>query len=372
MSLGSLPPVSFLDADPRVVEERLFSTYEQVSGRTLHPGDPVRLFLEAVALEISLTRQEADWSARQNLLAYATGPLLDHLGALVGAARLPARAARTTVRFSVSGPLAFAVTVPAGTRVTPDNKLLFATLSPAVIPSGALHVDVSAECLTLGAAGNGYVAGQISRFVDPVAWIAGAANLTTSLGGADPEADEPYRDRINLAPEHFSVAGPDGAYAFWARSAHQDIVDVAVVSPAPVEVLIHPLLVDGGIPGQEILDLVEQAVNARDVRPLTDLVTVLPPNAVTCDVDLTWWLGRDSAAVTEIVQTRVEQAVTGYLSWQRARLGRDINPDELVRRMREAGAKRVEIRSPVFTALARHEVATSGERTVLFGGVEDE
>jgi len=372
VNLSALPAVSFIDADPRTVEARLFSTYETVSGRTLYPGDPVRLFLEAVALEICLARQEADWSARQNLLAYATGPRLDHLGALVGAARLPAFAARTTLRFSLSSALAFAVTVPAGTRATPDGQLMFATAASAVIPSGALFVDVSAVCQEFGAAGNGYVAGQIARLVDPLSWIAAVANTTQSLGGADAESDDRYRERIALAPESFSVAGPEGAYRFWALSAHQDIADVAVVSPSPVQVRVYPLLADGGLPGQEYLDLVEAAVNARDARPLTDQVSVLPPEAVVCDVDLTWWLGRDSAALASMVQASVEAAVDAYRAWQRARLGRDHNPTELARRVREAGAKRVEIRAPLHLALDAHQVAQDGARTVLYGGVEDE
>lgn len=372
MSLETLPDITFIDSDPAVVEERLFSTYETVSGRTLYPGDPVRLFLEAVAMEVALARQEANWAALQNLVAFATGERLDHLGALLGVTRLAASAARTTLRFTVSSALAFAVTIPAGTRATPDGNLMFSTEASAVIPSGSLYVDVAAVCQETGAAGNGYVSGQISRLVDTLSWISGVSNVTLSLGGADEESDDRFRERIVLAPESFSVAGPEGAYRFWALTAHQDIADVAVLSPNPVEVQVYPLLTDGGLPGQEYLDLVESAVNARDARPLTDQVSVLPPVGVVYDTDITWWLGSSSAALASIVQEKVEAAVDDFRAWQRAKLGRDHNPTELARRIREAGAKRVEIRSPVFLALGGNQVAQDGARTVIYGGVEEE
>ncbi len=45
------------------------------------------------------------------------------------------------------------------------------------------------------------------------------------------EADENYIQRILLSPESFSTAGPELAYIYFAKSAHPDIVDVAVDVP---------------------------------------------------------------------------------------------------------------------------------------------
>jgi phage-related baseplate assembly protein len=44
------------------------------------------------------------------------------------------------------------------------------------------------------------------------------------------EADEDLRQRIVLAPESFSVAGPELAYVFHARSAHPDVLDASATS----------------------------------------------------------------------------------------------------------------------------------------------
>jgi hypothetical protein len=50
----------------------------------------------------------------------------------------------------------------------------------------------------------------------------------TTANGTDDETDEELRERIRLAPSQFSVAGPTGAYKFFAKSAHPSIVDVSV------------------------------------------------------------------------------------------------------------------------------------------------
>lgn len=81
-----------------------------------------------------------------------------------------------------------------------------------------------------------------------------------------------------------------------------------------------------------------------------------------------------------------------YVKWQAGKLGRDINPSELTRRMMVNGVKRVVIRSPVYTELRSGNVATDASgrvaladltdtvpqvgklrgRTVTSGGYEDE
>ena len=52
------------------------------------------------------------------------------------------------------------------------------------------------------------------------------------------ESDVELRRRIQLAPEGYSVAGPEGAYLFHALSADPDVLDVSAMSPTPGEVLV--------------------------------------------------------------------------------------------------------------------------------------
>ncbi len=367
-----LPDIKFVETDAAEVERRILSTYEEITGRKLYPGNPERLFLESLAYIIAQQNFLIDYAAKMNLLAYARGEYLDHLGALLGVKRLPAQPSRATLRFEIAEPLSFPVVIPKGTRATPDGSLFFATTEEARIDPGNTFTEVEAECETPGMAGNGFLPGQINRLVDPLPYVVRVTNTTTSLGGADTESDEHYRERIRLAPESFSNAGSRGAYEFWAKSAHQDIADVSVWSPSPGEVNVCILLKDGELPSQEILALVTQVLSSEKVRPLTDQVTVQAPQTVSYNIALTYWVYREYEALVSQIQQAVTEAVNAYIAWQKTKLGRDITPSVLVDYVQSVkGVKRVSVASPSYQTLESWQVAREGAVEITYGGVED-
>lgn len=372
IDLKSLPPVEFAAKDTSQIETDIIVTYEAISGRTLAPGDPVRLFLQSVAQIISHQRVLIDYSAKQNLLAYAEGSSLDHIGALLETERLSAQAATTTARFILSAPQPQVESIPAGTRVAPGGQLFFVTTQTVNIPAGTTQIDVIVKCSTVGTVGNGWAPGQINKLVDPLPWIQKVENITASSGGSDTESDDKYLERIQQAPEKFSTAGPDGAYQYWARAAHQDITDVSVTSPSPGVVEIRPLLKDGQIPGAEILQAVVAKCNDKSIRPLTDQVNVLAPTEAPYNIDLTYWISTVNSTITSAIQEAVNTSIDEYKAWQRARLGRDINPSELIARVMKAGARRVSVTSPTYTPITLSQVAHSGTVTVTYGGLEND
>ncbi|KEQ22300.1 baseplate assembly protein [Paenibacillus tyrfis] len=367
-----LQDIKFVPVEPEKIKTDLVTVYEAVSGQKLYPGDPVRLFLYSVGDMIVQQRILINHAAKMNLLRYASGDFLDQLGAYMETPRLPATPSMTTVRFHLSAPRPEVVLIPAGTRVSPGNDLFFAVAAVGEIKPGELHVDVPVKCLTAGVVGNGYIPGQINILVDPLPFISNVANTTESNGGADEEADDPYRERIYISPERFSVAGPTGAYEYWARTASKDIMNVLVWSPNPGEVEIRVLMVGGELPAQEVLDAVKAACNAETVRPLTDLVTVKAPNVVKYDIDLTYWIDSANATEATTIQTNVQRAIGAYVSWQKSKIGRDINPSELTRLIMNAGARRVAIVSPTFTVVAPTDVAIAGTITANYGGLEND
>jgi phage-related baseplate assembly protein len=383
VNLYGLPDIVFAGKDPATIKQEIIGGYEQAyreaTGEkiTLYPGDPRRLFLLTVADMIILQRNLIDWTGKQNLLAFAGGASLDHLGLLLGVTRLPAQRARTTIRFTLSAPQPSATVIPKGTRLTPGGgNIYFATREALEIPADALSGDVLALAAETGAAANGYMPGQISRLVDPLPWIASVENVTESAGGADIEDDENLRERIHLAPESFAAAGPHGAYIFWAKSAHQDITDVAVIGPpriAPGQVEIYPLMKGGIMPTQDILDLVYETCSAEDIRPMTDFVSVLPPAEARYRLSLTYWIERSNATLATDIASAVGRAVTEWAAWQRSKIGRDLTPSKLVQLVMEAGAKRVSIRSPAFTELSYKEIGViDGPPEIIYGGLEDD
>ena len=87
---------------------------------------------------------------------------------------------------------------------------------------------------------------------------------------------------------------------------------------------------------------------------------------------MTYYIARADATQATAIQTAVADAVAAYELWQRSKLGRDINPSELIRRVMAAGALRVFVTTPAHTVLTAAQVAIpSTAAVVTFGGLED-
>ena len=366
----SLPEVSFMETDPSAIEAGLIAGYEQASGRTLADSDPVRLFLLSIAAAIIQLRNAVNVAAQQNLLSYATGTYLDALGRYLAVTRLPASGAKSTFRFTLSEELAEAYVIPAGFAIT-NGVVTFALDAEAIITPGTLSVDAVATCTTLGEVGNGYIEGQIATIVSPRPYLTSAVNVTESAGGADAEEDAAFAERIRLAPNSFSVAGPSKAYIFHTYSVSSAIIDVAVTSPTPGVVNVYPLLDGGELPGEELLGAVKAYLSSDDIRPLTDDVHVLAPTAKEYSIQVDYWIFSEDQSRAEQIKAEVQAAVEEYRLWQQARIGRDILPDQLIRGVIAAGAARVDsstLSPSTFLSLEEDEVAQCTGVTVNFKG----
>jgi phage-related baseplate assembly protein len=375
MQYVDLPDILFVEEDAIAIQQNIVTVYEGLTGRTLQPTDPVRLFLNSLAAIIVQQRVLLNQTAKARYLRYASGVLLDHEAAFFGLERAEASAAITTLRFTLSIPLASVTSIPSGTRVGAqggDGALYFSTMEYMEIPAGATTGTVVAECSVAGTTGNGFLPGQISVLIDPLPFVQSVTNLTISSGGAAAATDEAFKEVIRSAPESYSTAGPKGSYEFWAKSASAAIVDVHAYSPEEGHVTVIPLLTGGVIPEQDVLDAVAEVFEDRGIRPLTDFVTVTVPIAKNYDTELTYYISRNRSAEVTAIKAAVEAAVAAYQLWQRSKLGRDINPSELIARVMAAGALRVSVPAPAYVALDSTQVAQEGETVITYGGLTDD
>ena len=372
MNLKDLPELTFVDANVDELLEKALQLVREILKREISRADPLMLFIKSLLAVIVQQRLLIDTIAKQNLLAYAKGNNLEHLGVLVGVERLPATAATTTVEVKLSAARQRATPIVKGTRVTAGDGVNFALDEGIVFAAGETSTTVHATCLEVGEVGNGYKIGELKNIVDPQPFLASIENVTESTGGADVEDDDSYRLRIQEAPEKFSNAGSKGAYEFWAKSASALISDVYVISEAPGEVTVYVLLEGGELPNEEMLETVADVLNADSVRPLTDLVHVLPPHILKYDVEVVYYISRSDAVSAITIQERCEKAVEEFISWQKLKLGRDINHTELYYKLRAAGAKRAVILAPDFVTVPNDTVALAERISVSYGGIEDD
>lgn len=364
--------ISFAELDIATIEAGILTSYESVMQVTLYPGDPVRLFLGSLAYIIAVQNQVIDLAARQNLLAFAQGQHLDHIGMMVGTPRQGTSKAITTIRFTLVEALSFNLDIPEGSRVvSADGKSIFSTTSHGLVPRGTPYIDMEVMAIEAGAKNNGLVPGQICQLMQPIAYVKSASNITLSQLGADIESDERYRKRIQQAPENFTCAGPIASYRNHALAVHQDIADVSVWSPKPGVVDVRPIMRNGELPSDIILKKIHDVLNADSVRPLTDTLIVAAPELISYEIIVQWWLLKSNEALLTTVKKAVETAVASYMAWQRSLPGRDINPTRLISLMEQAGARRVVVDSPTFQVLSMSEIAREISVSVSYEGLED-
>lgn len=135
---------------------------------------------------------------------------------------------------------------------------------------------------------------------------------------------------------------------------------------------VYILMQDGTLPGAEVIDGLQDFLAQEEIRPMTDLVTVSAPEVKTFDISLTYYIARSNQASVTTIQEKVAAAVQDFITWQTTEIGRDLNPTELIRRVQEAGAKRVVLEAPDFAVISETQVAQLGTKAVAYGGMEDD
>ena len=376
--MGRNPEYQFVDANAEKVEALLVEGFEHITGKAVYPASPERVFIQWAASIVTHERVLASYTGNQNIPSRAEGENLDALAQLMYLPSRPqAQAAGCVQRFHISEPQLSAILVPKGTRVTSPGGPVWETAEDVYVPIGETYVDVAVRCQTVGAAGNGYTPGQLNTLIDIYEYYTKTENITTSDGGADAATDEEFYALMRASMDAYSCAGARGSYEYFAKRVSTEIGDVTANSPTPGIVKLYVLMEDGTLATDEIKSAVLAACNADTVRPLTDQVFVEDAEPVPYDIEFTYYIQTSSGKSAAEIQAAVNAAVQEYTAWQDAKLGRDINPDELRERLYHTGVKRIVLREPEFLALRNDErnapqVAQIRNITVTNGGYEDE
>lgn len=380
--------VNFTEISPDELRTQAIEMAEKRTGELLYPGDERRIFVDVLIYVLSWFIGLANKMCRARLLPYASGYQLDALGDRVNCKRISPVPASVMLKFTLETLRPNDITIPAGTTVTADNKVLFATDKSAIVPAGKLSVEnVPATATIGGAVTNGIPAGAIQSFVDRVPYVTGVVNTTESSGGDDGEpyplaidpengddgtGDNNYRERIRLAPSAFSAAGSAASYEYWARSASGNVESVAVTSDiAAGRVDVYITEKGGALPSDGTLAAVLAAVSADDVRPMNDLVEVHAPTISEYDIELKYYVSQGDEMASVAAIEGDGGAIDQFKMWQSEQIGRAVNPDQL-RAYMLPYCQRIELVKPEYRKLAKSELARfSGNMTISHEAVAD-
>lgn len=192
----------------------------------------------------------------------------------------------------------------------------------------------------------------------------------TATTDAVTEGDTALRLRAQAAFEGLSVAGPTGAYEYFAKSASGKVADAKAISPSPAVVVVSVLSTEGdGTASAELLATVDKALSADDKRPVADRLTVQAAEIVNYQINalLYFYPGPES----EPIHTAAQDALQSWLN-QQGKIGRDVARSAIMAALHVQGVQRVELLEPASDiVIADTQAARCESFTIETGGTDE-
>jgi uncharacterized phage protein gp47/JayE len=255
--------------------------------------------------------------------------------------RLAPAAAYGDVTFIADAPLASDVVIPAGTVVKTAEGLSYATTAAATLVAGQTSVSVSAQCETIGAAGN-VPAATLVIMTASIAGIDEVTNISAISNGRDEETDDERKARF----QEFVRSLPRGtksAIAYGASTARLYAIDGTVSEYVNEVAVIEEFMTDqtkpvgfvrvvissgSGAASSELVDLTQDIVDGY-TDPSGNIITgwkaagviATVESAVEVPIDVTAVIEGDGSVAQESLLASCEVAISDYIST--LRLGGD-------------------------------------------------
>lgn len=184
------------------------------------------------------------------------------------------------------------------------------------------------------------------------------------------ESDDSLVERTLLAFEGMSIAGPRDAYVFHAMSADGRVADARASSPSPATVEVSILSRIGeGLASEDLLEVVRQALNDEDVRPVGDRVIVQSATLINYQIEAVLYLYPGPEIELSLIEAKA--ALERYINTQR-RLGRDIRRSAIHAALHVSRVQRVELIRPAEdVVVADNEAANCTGFSVVIGGTDE-
>ncbi|KDD65576.1 baseplate assembly protein [Pseudomonas mandelii PD30] len=158
------------------------------------------------------------------------------------------------------------------------------------------------------------------------------------------EQDDPFRERIQLAFEGLTTAGPRASYILHARNASGLVADASAESPAPCCVTVTVLSSEGDGEGEAspgLLATVAAGLGDENVRPLGDRVTVQSAQIIRYRIDAILHM-TNSGPEGDASLAEAQKRLAAWIN-PRKRLGVEVARSAVDAQLHIAGVSRVEL-----------------------------
>ncbi|MGU5630169.1 baseplate J/gp47 family protein [Aeromonas caviae] len=156
------------------------------------------------------------------------------------------------------------------------------------------------------------------------------------------EDDEALILRALMAWDGLSVAGPTGAYEYFALSADGKVADAKGSSPAPAQALVTILSTEGnGTADATLVAKVTAALNGENVRPVADRLTV--QSAGIINYTITAQLHIDSqGAEADVILQAARDSLAAFIN-PRRRIGVEVPRSAIDAALHVQGVRKVSL-----------------------------
>lgn len=158
------------------------------------------------------------------------------------------------------------------------------------------------------------------------------------------ESDDALRERIQLDYEGLTTAGPRNSYILHARNASALVADATAESPAPAQVVVTVLSLNGsGNADQALLNEVYAKLSDDNIRPLGDRLMVQSAEILPYRIDAVLHMigsGPENDAI-------VHEAIKRLAAWinPRKRLALEVSRSGVDAQLHISGVGRVELKN---------------------------
>jgi phage-related baseplate assembly protein len=321
-------------------------------------SDEFSLILQAFAYRELHLRAEFNNLASAFFLSTTTGANLDNYALFYGVERLKGSKPYATYEFSLSETLGSDVTIPANLILTDDTSTYEAKLlSDVVIAAGTNKASGTVE-LQLEISSSEV---KTETITTPLPFVTTSKATTIFANGSKAENDDEFKQRILLSMADKSTAGSEETYKSFTLGADERVEDVSVLNGGDgvVNVFYYSPSADDLMQTRIV-----EKLNAKDVRPLSDNVVVLPVTQIAYSVtaELKILPNQETATVLTNATKSLEDGLKSL-----KQIGTDITLSEINDFLKVAGVKEVVITGPAANVvIADNKIGVNSGNTITY------
>lgn len=156
------------------------------------------------------------------------------------------------------------------------------------------------------------------------------------------EDDAALSLRALMAWDGLSVAGPTGAYEYFALSADGKVADAKGSSPSPAQALVTILSTEGnGTADATLVAKVTAALNGENVRPVADRLTVQSASIINYTINAQLHIDSQGAEADVILQAACD-SLAAFIN-PRRRIGVEVPRSAIDAALHVQGVRKVDL-----------------------------